>query len=104
MARIEGMEGLIDALLEYDNSANALGYSVYYYASSMYHQDGLKFLAVDGAAPSDETIRSGEYTLTNPFYVGIREDASGNEKLLFDWLLSEEGQSFVEAQGYVAAQ
>lgn len=103
MVRIEGMEGLIDALLEYDNSANALGYSVYYYASSMYHQDGLKFLAVDGIKPVNDTIRSGQYPLTHPFYVGIGEHSGENAHMLADWLLSEEGQRFVEDQGYVAA-
>ena len=103
MAVIEGMEGLVDALVEYDNSANALGYSVFYYASSMYHQDSLKFLAVDGTAPDNDTIRSGAYELTNPFYCVTGRKSSENALLLRDWLISEEGQSFVEECGYVAA-
>lgn len=103
MVRIEGMEGLIDALVEFDNSANAIGYSVYYYASSMYHQDNLKFLAVDGVSPDRDTIRTGSYPLTNPFYVGTGKQSGENAIRLRDWLLSEEGQRFVEAQGYVSA-
>ena len=104
MTVISEMEGLIDAVMEYDNSANAIGYSVYYYASSMYHQDRLKFLAVDGVAPDRETIASGEYSLTHPFYCGVREEgASENARALRDWLISEEGQAFVKECGYVAA-
>ena len=103
MVVIEGMEGLIDALTEYDNTANALGYSVYYYASSMYAQDNLKFLAVDGVSPDNDSIRSGEYDLSNPFYCGLRADSDENAVLLRDWLVSGEGQRFVEELGYVSA-
>ena len=46
------MEGIISTLKEYDNSANAIGYSVYYYASMMFSQPDLKFLAVEGTEPS----------------------------------------------------
>ena len=103
MIVIPEMEGIINAVMEYDNSANAIGYSVYYYASSMYGQDSLKFLSVDGTAPNNETIRLGEYDLSHPFYCGIREDPAENAKILRDWLVSEEGQRFVEECGYVAA-
>ena len=97
------MEGLINTVMEYDNSANAIGYSVYYYASVMMGNDRLKFLAVDGVSPSNETIRSGEYKLANPFYCGVSSASSDTAIQLRDWLLSEEGQQFVEDCGYVAA-
>ncbi|MBQ1312146.1 MAG: substrate-binding domain-containing protein, partial [Blautia sp.] len=44
METVPSMEGIIDRIRDYDNSANALGYSVYYYASAMYGQEDLKFL------------------------------------------------------------
>ena len=103
MIRIEEMEGLLDTVMEYDNSANAIGYSVYYYASVMMGNDRLKFLGVDGVKPENDTIRSGKYKLSNPFYCGISEKSSGNAIILRDWLLSEEGQRFVEDNGYVGA-
>ena len=100
---IESMEGLIDTVMSYDNSANAIGFSVYYYASAMESREGMKFLSIDGITPSNDTIRSGEYPLSHPFYVGIPKSPSANAKILRDWLLSEEGQRFVEDCGYVAA-
>jgi len=100
---IESMEGLIDTVMSYDNSANAIGFSVYYYASAMESREGMKFLSVNGVSPSNDTIRSGEYTLSHPFYVGISEEPSEKALALRDWLLSEEGQKFVEDCGYVAA-
>ena len=103
MITIGTMEGLIDTVMSYDNSANAIGFSVYYYASEMEAREGMKFISVNDVAPSNDTIRSGEYTLSNPFYVGITEEPSENAKILRDWLISEEGQRFVEDCGYVAA-
>ena len=103
MISIETMEGLLDTVMEYDNSANAIGFSVYYYASVMMGNDKLKFLAVDGVSPDNDSIRSGEYSLFNPFYCGISEKSGENAVLLRDWLLSEEGQRFVEDAGYVGA-
>ncbi|MBP3901249.1 MAG: substrate-binding domain-containing protein [Blautia sp.] len=103
MISISTMDGLIDTVMSYDNSANAIGFSVYYYASEMEAREGMKIISVDGIAPSNETIRSGEYTLSNPFYVGIPQTPTPNAQLLHDWLLSNEGQKFVEDCGYVAA-
>lgn len=103
MIEIPTMEGLLDAVMEYDNSANAIGYSVYYYASVMMENPQLKFLQVDGVAPSNDTIRSGQYQLTNPFYAGTAASSSPEALQLRDWLLSEEGQRFVEDCGYVGA-
>jgi ABC-type phosphate transport system substrate-binding protein len=99
-----GMEDIIEALTRYDNSANALGYSVYYYASEMFSQPGLKFLQIDGVEPSNETIRSGEYPLINEFYCVTNEQSSEKAIEIRDWLISEDGQSFVEECGYVPVQ
>lgn len=96
-----GMDDIIEALQEYDNSANALGYSVYYYASSMFRQPGLKFLEIDGVMPSNETIKSGEYSLINEFYCVTNEQSSDRALEIKEWLLSEDGQDFVEECGYV---
>ena len=103
MISISEMEGLLNTVMEYDNSSNALGYSVYYYASVMMGNDKLKFLAVNGVLPDNDTIRSGDYTLSHPFYCGISRKSPENAILIRDWLLSDEGQRFVEDQGYVGA-
>ena len=50
------MGELVDAVASYRNSADAIGYSVYYYVTEMYVQQGIKLLAVDGVAPSNQSI------------------------------------------------
>lgn len=97
------MGGLIDGLASYNDAGNALGYSVYYYASEMYAQPGLKFLAVDGVAPAGDTIGDKTYPLTNEFYAAIRKDTpSGSPtRTLYDWVCGPEGKAAIEAAGYV---
>ena len=67
--------------------------------------DGLKILAVDGVQPNAETIRSHEYPFINDSYVvipaGLPDDAPA--KILYDWIMSEEGQRLVAHEGYVSA-
>ena len=101
---IASMGFLIDAVKQYDNSANALGYTVYYYANDMQMADGLKLLAVDGVEPNPETIGSGEYPFINPYYAAINADEPEGSltRVLFDWILSPDGQKLVDMAGYVA--
>ena len=41
------MGELVDSIADYNNSANAIGFSVYYYIDQMYSKPGLRLLAVD---------------------------------------------------------
>lgn len=102
--RIDTMIGLLEAIADYDNSKNALGYTVYYYLTNM-EQDKLdtaKILAVDGVDPSNETIGDGSYPLTNDFYVVIRKSAGENspERVLYNWICSEQGAALVKQENY----
>ena len=94
---------LIDALASYNNEGNALGYSVFYYASYMYQQPGLKMIAVDGVQPSDETIADGSYPLLNEYYVVIRADEPEDSpaRQLRDWILTDEGRAAIIDAGYI---
>ncbi len=100
---IPTMEGIINRLKDYENESNALGFSVYYYASSMHQVPGVRLIRVEGVEPSNETIQNGEYPLVNPFFVVTNEQSSPNALALRDWLLTDDGQSFVEECGYVKA-
>lgn len=97
----ETMADLIDDVSSYDNSANSIGYSVYYYAKNMYTQPNLKFIAVDGVLPSNETINNSEYGYTHPFYGIIPLEPTPEAAALLDWILSEDGQRIMEECGYV---
>ncbi len=103
---VTSMGGLMEAVKSYDNSANALGYSVYYYANDMQMAQGLKILSIDGVAPSPETIRSGEYPHLNAYYCVVPASAAADapNRILYEWLMTEEGQRLIAAEGYVSAQ
>ena len=98
------MGQLMEAVKSYDGSPGAIGYSVYYYAEEMKMAQGLKLLELEGVAPTPETIRQEEYPLINPKYVVIPADAAEDapNRILYDWLLSEEGQHLVAHEGYVS--
>ena len=100
------MGELIDVISSYKNTADSIGYSVYYYVHNMYMQDGIKLLAIDGVAPTNETIASGEYPYRQPFYAVIRADAPEDSpaRQLYDWLVTDEGKALIEQAGYVAVR
>ena len=98
------MGELVDSIAEYNNSANAIGFSVYYYIDQMYSQPGLRLLAVDGVTPSNDTIASESYPLCNEFYAVLHADAAADspERQLYDWLDTAAGQDCIKKSGYVA--
>ena len=99
------MGALVDEVASYRNSADAIGYSLYYYVTEMYAREGVKLLAIDGVAPSNETIASGEYPYTQYNYAVIRKDEREDSpaRQLFDFLTTPEGKALMAAQGYVPA-
>ena len=100
------MGELVDDIAEYNNSANAIGFSVYYYISEMYSKPGLRLLAVDGVAPSADTIADETYPLCNEFYAAVRQDSGPDtpERKVYDWLSTDAGRACIRKSGYVAAQ
>jgi phosphate transport system substrate-binding protein len=97
------MDSLISAVKSFDRTASAIGYTVYYYANEMKMAEGLKILSIDGVAPGDSTLASGEYPFINPYFAAIRKDAAPDspERILFNWLLSDEGRALIKSEGYV---
>lgn len=103
--QIGSMIGLLEAVADYDNSKDALGYTVYYYLTNMEggKLNTSKLLSVDGVAPTNETIASGEYPYVNDFYVVIRKDAAADspERVLYNWIISEQGKELAKRENYV---
>ena len=100
------MGELVDSIADYNNSANAIGFSVYYYIDQMYSKPGLRLLAVDDVTPSNATLADGSYPLCNDFYAVIHPDAAADspERQLYDWLDTPAGVQCIEKAGYVAAK
>ena len=99
------MDDLIEGVADYDNSAGALGYSVWFYAANMYAMDEVKILTVDGVGANAASIEDGSYPYVQPFYAVLRTDAPEDsaQRRLFDFLNTEEGQRLVRDCGYAGA-
>ena len=99
------MGALMDAIAEYDNSQNAIGYSVYAYAADMYGLGGkMKFVKVDGVAPTKESMGDKSYPLTNYNYVIYdKNTVSEAASRMISWICSKEGQQAIADSGYIPA-
>jgi len=104
------MGGMISDVAAYRNYSSAIGYSFKYYATGMNPNDNIKLIAVNGIGPSAENIKNGIYPFTVDVYAvtavfgdtvsdNIGSD-NENIQILIDWILSEQGQEFIEKCGY----
>ncbi len=83
----------------------SIGYSFRFYLAAMVANDNVKMLSINGVYPNADNIRNGSYPLRTKFYVVYRKDeANANVKKLVDWLLTQEGQTMIEACGYVGLE
>ena len=97
-----GMAGIMNAVAIYDNSAGAIGYSVYSYAAQMYaNTSNVKFIAVDGVAPSKQTMADESYPLLSCTYLIYTDKSPESAKEFTQWALSDEGQTYVLESGYL---
>jgi len=97
-----GMGQLVDAVAEYQNDAASIGYTYKYYIDTLYKNEDIKILAIDGFEPDEQNVRDRSYPLSTNYYGVIRagdEDAVGGKFL--DWMLSEEGQRCIAQAGYI---
>ncbi len=99
---IESMAGIIDAVANYDNSKDSIGYSYYYYATTMYGNENIKFLAVDGVSPNHDTIKDESYPLITAYYIvtlkGTENSAVNKVKKA---MLESKGQEIARNAGYI---
>ena len=105
--RLGSMGGLMDVIAPNDGSLGSIGYSVYAYAADMYGTgDNIKFIKVDGAAPTKETIIFGEYPLSSYNYAIFRADEpeEGAVRRLAEWMTSYDGQLAAAKAGYATVE
>ena len=106
---IETMEGIIKVVADYNNGKNSIGYSYYYYATTMYDKidssvaQGIKLIGVNGVKPSYDTIKDGSYPIQTAYYIVINknEPENSNTRKLVNAMLSERGQNVAKEAGYV---
>ncbi len=95
------MGELIDSVAEYRNDAGSIGYTFRFYLETLYRNDDIKMLRVEGVEPNDTGIRSGAYPFATCYYGVIRAGEETERGGLFlAWLLTDVGQRCVEQAGY----
>ena len=97
-----GMEGLVQAVGEYDNGAGALGYTYLYYLNKLVDSGHIKTIAVNGVSPTVENIQSKAYPFTTYYYSSYRAGEPDTvAKDFTDWMISAEGQACIKQAGYI---
>lgn len=107
--RIGTMIEIVNEVADYDNGINSIGYSYYYYATTMYDDidkdvaNRIKLLGVNGVKPSYDTIKDGSYPLQTAYYIVINknEPQDSNVRKLANAMLSTRGQAVAKEAGYV---
>jgi len=97
------MEVLVGEIAEYDNAGCAIGYTTYYFADEMYSLPDVKFLKINGIAPTEQSIADGTYPYLNENNIVIRADEAEDSEVrkAVAWLLSDEGKKLMESLNYI---
>jgi len=96
------MAGIIDYVASYDNSIDSIGYGFHYYVNTMYHNENLKYLAINGVFPTYDTIQNGTYPILSAYYIVTRKgDENEDVAFLKKAMLSRRGQYIASEAGYV---
>ena len=96
------MAGIIDYVSDYKNGLDAIGFSYYYYANTMYKNDNLKYLKINGVEPNYDTIQTSKYPILTAYYIVTRKgETNKNVNKLKNAMLSKRGQMVASEAGYV---
>jgi phosphate transport system substrate-binding protein len=103
------MEEIVNLVSSYDNGRDAIGYSYYYYATTMFATidstvaSNIRLLGVNGIKPNNQTIQDSTYPLTTQYYIVINkaDDENSASRILANQMLSSRGQKVAEEAGYV---
>ena len=93
--------GFVVDVAQYRNYSSAIGYSFRYFVTGMRPHKDIKLLAIEGIAPTPENIRNNTYPFTVNVYAVTAGTDNENAHVLIEWILSEQGQAFIELCGIV---
>lgn len=99
--RFAGMGAVVTGVATYRNYSSAIGYSFRYFVTGMRPHEDIRLLAVNGIAPTIENIQNGSYPFIVNIYAITIGEISENTERLIEWILSEQGQAFIELCGVV---
>ena len=73
-----------------------------YISLGSYDPEKVQAVNVDGVEPTVENVKNGSYTVSRPFNIATKADASDAAKDFIAFILSTEGQAVVAENGYIA--
>jgi phosphate transport system substrate-binding protein len=85
---------------DYYNYNIAIGYTFLFYLTKMIGNSGTKVLALDGIAPTSQTIQNKTYPFVQTVYAITTGNESENTRKFIEWILSAQGQELVDKTGY----
>lgn len=62
----------------------------------------VKALKIDGAEPTADNVKNGDYKISRPFTIVTKEGLSDLAQDFIDFIVSSDGQEIIEKQGYVS--
>lgn len=98
---VSAMGGIIKETTNYQNRTNAIGFSFRHFSQEMVDAKEIKYIKVNGIAPTKENIQNGTYPFVNEFYAITKENNNPNIEPFLAWMVSDQGQEIVEKTGYV---
>ncbi|MCC5846932.1 MAG: substrate-binding domain-containing protein [Verrucomicrobia bacterium] len=101
---VAGMGGIINQTANYRNYRGSIGYSFRFFASEMVQEGQIRFLEVDGVAPTRENIANDTYPLSTNLYAITTPNSKPQTEKLLAWILSDQGQEIVKKTGYTPIQ
>lgn len=64
--------------------------------------DTVKAVKIDGAEATVENIKNNTYKIARPFNIATKDGLSGAAQDFVDFIMSADGQSVIESNGYIA--
>lgn len=102
---MQSMSDIVDVVSNYENGEQAIGYSYYYYANTMYIGEHCRMLRVNDIEPSTENIMMGRYPfMTRYIAVTRKNDRTPETEALLSAMLSDRGQRAAAEAGYVPSR
>ena len=86
----------------YRNRTNALGYDFRWRANKRFPNGEIRFLRINGIAPTPENIRSGAYPLSFSIVMATGRSPCKEVSELRDWICGPEGQALINLTGFVS--
>ena len=94
--------GTVNDVADYRNYPGALGYSYRFFVSGIHRSGEIKLLALDGVAPTGESIRTGRYPIVTDCCLVTVRPRDANIRKIVAFLHSSAGRELIEKSGYVA--